>query len=110
MPTAPPRVCNRCKRPAPKGRPCACRPAYEGSTHPGGHDDRRMAAAIKTYRAHHPLCEHPGCRRPADQVDHIIPLAEGGDRYSWDNLQSLCEPHHQAKTNRDAQRGKVRPR
>jgi 5-methylcytosine-specific restriction protein A len=110
MPSAPPRVCNRCKGPATKGQPCQCRPAFEGSTHPAGHDDRRMAAAVRDYRRTHPLCEHTGCPRLADHTDHIKPLAEGGDRYSWTNMQALCEPHHQTKTTADALRGKTRRR
>lgn len=110
MPSAPPRVCNRCKQPAPKGRPCACRPAYEGSTHIGGKTDMRMRRSIAAYRATHPRCEHPGCHRLMHQVDHIVPLAEGGDRYDWDNYQSLCRPHHDHKTTADAQRGKTRAR
>ncbi|MCV7100069.1 HNH endonuclease signature motif containing protein [Mycobacterium palustre] len=61
-----------------------------------------------------PVCEWTSpngrCRRPADQVDHIVPLAEGGARYDWDNLQSLCTPHHKQKTTQDALRGKKRAR
>lgn len=111
MPTAPPRVCARCRKPAPKNRPCECRPAYEGSTHPSG-NDRRWQAARDAQLRDHPYCqwtEQP-CPRLATDVDHITPLAEGGDRYNPDNLQSLCKPHHDQKTARDAQRGKVRPR
>jgi 5-methylcytosine-specific restriction protein A len=110
MPTAPPRACARCGRPATKGKPCECRPPFEGSTHPGGHDDRRMAAAVRRYRIDHPLCEWPGCPRLVYNVDHIIPLAEGGDRYSPHNMQSLCKPHHDTKTVQDAARGKTRAR
>lgn len=110
MPYAPPRACARCGKPAPKGKPCSCRPAWEGSTHPGGHDDRRMANAMDAYKRAHPRCEHPGCHRLAYQVDHIIPLAEGGDRYDHDNMQSLCKPHHDEKTIQDALRGKRRER
>ncbi|OIN81651.1 HNH endonuclease [Mycobacterium malmoense] len=40
-----------------------------------------------------PICEWPSCRRPATDVDHIIPLAEGGSRYDWHNLQSLRVSH-----------------
>lgn len=57
-----------------------------------------------------PICEWPSCRRPATDVDHIIPLAEGGSRYDWHNLQSLCHPHHVNKTTQDALRGKKRAR
>ena len=111
MPSAPPRVCNRCKQPAPKGRPCTCRPAYEGSTHPSG-NDRAWQQARANQLHDHPWCqwtEEP-CRRLATDVDHVIPLAEGGDRYDPINLQSLCKQHHDTKTTRDAQRGKTRAR
>ena len=110
MPSAPPRVCNRCKKPAPKGQPCQCRPAWEGSTHIGGHDDRRMANSMAAYRSAHLYCEAPGCTRVMHAVDHIVPLAEGGDRYDHDNYQSLCQPHHDQKTTQDALRGKTRAR
>ena len=40
------------------------------------------------------------CRAPAEQVDHVMRLAEGGDQRDWDLLQSLCQPHHDAKTRR----------
>lgn len=109
MPQAPPRACARCGQPAPKNQPCACRPPFEGSTHPG-HNDARMRRAMTTYRRHHPFCEHPHCPRLADNVDHITPLAEGGDRYDHTNMQSLCQHHHDQKTVADAQRGKRRPR
>lgn len=114
MPSAPPRVCNRCRKPAPKGRPCDCRPAFEGSTHIGGKTDMRMRRSMDAYRATHPYCEHPGCPRLMDQVDHIVPLAEltadDPRRYDWDNYQSLCQPHHDTKTSADAARGKTRAR
>ncbi|MGV0793034.1 HNH endonuclease signature motif containing protein [Mycolicibacterium sp. XJ1819] len=109
MPTAPPRVCNRCHQPAPKGQPCTCRPPWEGSTHASS-NDRQWQAVRDAYIHAHPYCQWPGCHRVADQVDHIVPLAEGGDRYSSANLQSLCTDHHTEKTIRDAQRGKTRPR
>lgn len=58
-----------------------------------------------------PLCEE--CRREGrvramTHVDHIVPISEGGDPRDWDNLQSLCKPHHTAKTNRErARRARV---
>ncbi|BBX16954.1 HNH endonuclease [Mycolicibacterium duvalii] len=114
MPTAPPRTCARCRQPAPKGKPCPCRKPWEGSTHPGGHDDRRMAKALAAYRRENPYCEWPGCPRLADHTDHIVPLAElpKGDprRYDPENYQSLCAPHHATKTHADSQRGRIRPR
>ena len=69
-----------------------------------------MASAMAAYRREHPMCEWPSCPRLADHVDHIVPLAEGGDRYDRSNYQSLCSPHHTQKTTADALRGKRRPR
>ncbi|MDC8992498.1 HNH endonuclease signature motif containing protein [Mycobacterium marinum] len=110
MPHAAPAVCSRCRRPKPQGRKtrCPCRPAWEGSTRPP--DDGRSQELRRLKRAANPICEHPGCRRPMTNVDHIKPLAEGGDQYSWSNLQSLCDAHHKEKTRAEAQRGKTRPR
>lgn len=109
MPSAPPRVCRRCRRPAPKNGVCPCRPAWENSTHPSGHD-RRWQLVRDAKKHDNPICERSGCRRPTTDVDHITPLAEGGDRYAWVNLQSLCSEHHTEKTALDAQHGKTRLR
>ena len=52
----------------------------------------------------HPLCAHclseRGLRVKAVDVDHIIPLAEGGDD-DFDNLQALCKSCHSRKTARE---------
>lgn len=55
----------------------------------------------ESYINQHPLCEH--CERrglitPAQEVDHIVELIDGGDKLSWDNLQSLCTTCHRIKT------------
>lgn len=54
----------------------------------------------------HPLCAHceqAGRVTLADEVDHIVPLIEGGaDDES--NFQSLCSPCHKVKTAREASR------
>lgn len=52
----------------------------------------------------HPLCVH--CARedravPATVVDHIKPLADGGEDHEK-NFQSLCTNHHDAKTAAEA--------
>ncbi|EUA18459.1 HNH endonuclease signature motif containing protein [Mycobacterium xenopi] len=69
-----------------------------------------MAKLRAAKLAANPVCEWPGCRRPAERVDHIVPLAEGGPRYAWTNLQALCRPHDIEKTTADALRGKTRAR
>jgi len=49
-----------------------------------------------------PLCQSPGCRALATEVDHIV--AHKGDRsiaFDWDNLQSLCKSCHSRKTTRE---------
>ena len=49
------------------------------------------------------------CSRPGRlEVDHIIPIASGGDAWDPDNLQSLCRGCHIAKT-ADEHRGRERP-
>lgn len=46
------------------------------------------------------MCEE----RPAEEVDHITPLAEGGDD-SMENLQGLCESCHSKKTIKETDQG-----
>lgn len=46
------------------------------------------------------VCQDPGCGQAATEVDHIVPRRKGGTD-SLDNLQSLCKPHHSAKTQRE---------
>ncbi|WP_425301263.1 HNH endonuclease [Nocardia wallacei] len=38
----------------------------------------------------------------AVEVDHIVNVGSGGDRYDWANLQSLCRICHAAKTASEA--------
>ena len=50
-------------------------------------------------------CRQAGRVAQAGIVDHILPKAEGGTD-SDDNLQSICEPCHKAKTQQEAQRAR----
>lgn len=43
------------------------------------------------------------CGLPGNEVDHIVPVSEGGT-WDMDNLQLLCGPHHIVKTRMDRQR------
>ena len=38
------------------------------------------------------------CGHPAEVVDHIKPIAEGGEGLDPNNLQSLCFRHHAKKS------------
>lgn len=49
------------------------------------------------------------CGQPGNQVDHIRPHAEGGPD-SLANAQTLCDPCHKAKTEREKQAGLARLR
>ena len=106
MPYAAPRVCARCRQVHTAGQ--SCRPAWEGSTNPGS--TARWRALRRAKLRADPICETPGCRLLASEVDHRIPLSAGGDRYDYANLASLCHGHHAEKTAAEGQRGRTRPR
>lgn len=42
----------------------------------------------------------PRCKGKASEVDHIIPLSEGGSRLDPRNLRSVCRPCHKARGSR----------
>lgn len=61
-----------------------------------------------SYIRRYPLCAE--CLRhgkiiPAKIVDHIVPVANGGDPFNEDNLQSLCQHCHEVKSNEEGSRG-----
>jgi 5-methylcytosine-specific restriction enzyme A len=43
-----------------------------------------------------PLCRV--CSRPGREVDHIVPISAGGDKWDNGNLQTLCTRCHSQKT------------
>lgn len=47
------------------------------------------------------MCESEGITMPGNVVDHIIPIAKGGDRFKDSNLQTLCYRHHAIKSAMD---------
>ena len=58
----------------------------------------------KAHLLYEPLCREckkQGRLRPAYHVDHVIPISKGGDWFSRDNLQSLCDSCHSLKTAKD---------
>lgn len=60
------------------------------------------SAAWRAFRlrrlALNPFCQGPLCSQPAREVDHIVPVEQGGAVYSIDNTQCLCTPCHSRKT------------
>ena len=48
-------------------------------------------------------CRAEGRRRIATEVDHILPLKQGGTN-RWDNLQPLCHSCHVKKTKEENSR------
>ncbi len=103
MPHRPPRVCNRCRRSVPAGARCSCRPAWSGRNgYTGSGSTRRWRKLRAAKLAADPMCEARGCRALAVEVDHIVNVGSGGDRYDWANLQSLCRICHAAKTASEA--------
>jgi 5-methylcytosine-specific restriction endonuclease McrA len=60
---------------------------------------RTIPASIRSaLEARDVTCSVPGCNKKRDlEIDHIVPLAEGGDT-SLDNLARLCRWHHAQKT------------
>lgn len=74
---------------------------------PGAERMRGRAAVDRRHRwlSLHPLCaecERDGRATEAAVVDHVIPLWNGGADDYETNGQSLCNPHHDAKTTREA--------
>lgn len=47
------------------------------------------------------MCRSAGKLTPATVVDHIKPIKQGGERFDYDNLQSLCWSCHSSKTRRE---------
>ena len=54
------------------------------------------------------LSEQPVCadcdNRMSEEVDHIVPVEDGGPMWDRSNLQGLCHSCHSRKTNLDVRR------
>ena len=64
-------------------------------------DWQRLSRAYRNYHPQCERCEHNGIISDAVLVHHKVPVADGGDRLSIDNLEALCrdchETHHGRK-------------
>jgi 5-methylcytosine-specific restriction protein A len=45
-----------------------------------------------------PFCQVLGCFTLATDVDHVVPIRDGGAPFRRANLQALCKKHHSEKT------------
>lgn len=87
-----------CPKHAAQSRPPDERP----SSNRRGYDARwrKIRAAVLREQ---PLCVEclgAGVVTAANEVDHIVPLSQGGTN-EWDNLQPLCKSCHSKKTRRE---------
>lgn len=110
MPTAPPRICPKCRAAITARRCPKCWPAWSGSSYGKSGTSRRQQRMRRQQLDREPICQWPGCGRLAVTADHVVNVAAGGAKYDPDNLQSLCEPHHRAKTQAEARAGQARKR
>lgn len=81
--------------------------AQEGRKHDNSklYNSRKWRKHRKVYLAINPLCvecEKESKTTAAKVLDHIIRIADGGDAWSYDNLQGLCSSHHNKKSGREA--------
>lgn len=42
------------------------------------------------------------CGDPSQVVDHIVPINQGGDPWSVDNMQAMCHACHNRKSGKEA--------
>lgn len=78
----------------------AARSARRRATTNGIFKTNKWAMARKAVLSGDPLCKV--CDDViSTEVDHIIPLEDGGDPYRPEGLQQLCSPCHWAKTARE---------
>lgn len=104
------RACVKCGLPSPESYCPDCKPkAWATSTRKqrvtisGGAEQARRKRILKRDMGACHVCDQLG----ADQVDHVIPLAEGGADEEW-NLASIhAEPCHREKTAAEARRARA---
>jgi 5-methylcytosine-specific restriction endonuclease McrA len=70
----------------------------------GSREQRINKAVMEKYGGVCHVCGHPG----ADQVDHVIPLAEGGPDTFANRRPIHSKPCHAAKTAEERERGRRR--
>ena len=82
---------------------CAKHPYHREDTRPSAIErgyDSKWTRLRNAYVRAHPICEiQEKCNGDAvAEVDHIVPIAQGGARLDERNLQGACRPCHAWKT------------
>jgi 5-methylcytosine-specific restriction protein A len=104
----PDRVCSepRCPDPAtyrgrcPEHARTNNQATHSNTEHRAIYNSKRWAILRRRVISEQPICA--GCDNALSvDVDHITPLAEGGQPYARDNVQGLCRPCHSSKTRRE---------
>ena len=75
------------------------------------YDSSRWKADRKAHREAYPLCVkclENGLAVDSVVSDHIVPINQGGDVWSWDNRQMLCMPCHEEKSRKEAREARAR--
>lgn len=73
------------------------------------YDTRRWKRVKARQLAREPFCRacaSDGIETLAQEVDHVLPVEQGGAPFATDNLQSLCSTHHSIKTGAFDKQGK----
>lgn len=107
------RACAICGKPSPKPycaehepKPWATSKRKARVTLSGSREQARRQRVLDRYLH----CCHVCGRGGADQVDHVIPLAEGGVDDETNLAPIHAEPCHRQKTARESARARVRAR
>lgn len=105
-PRRPPRICNRCRRTVTGPCPTCEKPWQREPQSWTGGSTRRWRKLRQQRLSDEPFCR--ACKQrgrlvPAHEVDHVLSIANGGERYDYDNTQSLCTDCHKDKTQKESQ-------
>jgi hypothetical protein len=55
-----------------------------------------------------PICAVEGCGERSTSVDHVQPLADGGEPYDRANCRGMCAKHHKERSSRQGAEARKR--
>jgi 5-methylcytosine-specific restriction protein A len=73
---------------------------HRGLAHHAAYKSRAWTDLRKRVLREEPVCAEEGCQERSTTVDHIVPLADGGQPYDRANVRGMCYPHHKARSSR----------